>query len=158
MYNSLRLSGNVAVNTKTNFLIFSFFLSFFQAIYACRQIYLYLCILLSFLIFVKECNTQNNSRKVLAIPLHDNSNMSALYPALRGALVIICRLAVLMFFYDFPVGKGEWAEKGEKGKNNPFPCFSPSLGLTVLSILLCLLIPANLVEQVERLVLHLVAF
>lgn len=57
--------------------------------------------------FVKECNTQNNSRKVLAIPLHDNSNMSALDPALRGALVIICRLAVLMFFYNFPVGKGE---------------------------------------------------
>lgn len=130
MYNSLGLSGNCVVNMETYFLIFSFFLSFFQAIYACRQIHLHLCILLSCLMFVKECNTQNNSRKVLAIPLHDNSNMSALDLAPRGALVIICCLAVLMFFYFFPVGKGEWVEKGGKGNNNPCPCFLPSRSLT----------------------------
>lgn len=46
---------------------------------------------------------ENNSRKVLAISLHDISNMSALDPAMRRALVIVCCLAVLMFFYDFPV-------------------------------------------------------
>lgn len=53
--------------------------------------------------FVKECNTEDNSRKVLAISLHDNSNMSASDVAMTGALVIILRLAVLMYFYDFPV-------------------------------------------------------
>lgn len=57
--------------------------------------------------FVKQRNTENNSGKVLAIPLHDNSNMSASEPAVRGALVIIYRLAVLMFFDDFPVEQGE---------------------------------------------------
>lgn len=112
------------VNMETHFLIFSFFLYFFQAIYAFRQIHLYLCILLSCLMFVKERNTQNNSRKVLAIPLHDNSNMSALDPAQRGALVIIRHLAVLMFFYNFPVEKGEWVEKrGKGGKISPVLAF-----------------------------------
>lgn len=48
--------------------------------------------------FVKRRNTANNSAKVLAIRLHDNSNMSAPEPAVKGALVIIYRLAVLMFF------------------------------------------------------------
>lgn len=103
------------VNMEPYFLIFSFFLSFFQAIYASSQMHLYLCILLSCLMFVKEYNTPNNSRKVLAIPLHDNSNMSALGPALRGALVIICRLAVLMFFYNFPVGE-RWISGKKRGK------------------------------------------
>lgn len=48
--------------------------------------------------------------------LHDNSNMSASDPAARGALLIICRLSVLMFFYNFPVGKGERGEEGGKGE------------------------------------------
>lgn len=128
-------------------------MSFFQAIYAFRQIQLYLCILLSCLMFVKERNTQNNSRKVLAIPLHDNSNMSALDPAKRGALVIIRHLAVLMFFYNFPVEKGEWVEKrGKGGKITPvlasFP-LSPRLFLPFLSILLFPLISALI--QLNRL-------
>lgn len=71
------------VNTETYFLIFYRFRPFFQATYACRQIQLYLCFLLSCLMFVKECNMENNSRKVLAISLHDISNMSALDPAMR---------------------------------------------------------------------------
>lgn len=134
------------VNMETHFLIFSFFLYFFQAIYAFRQMHLYLCILLSCLMFVKERNTQNNSRKVLAIPLHDNSNMSALDPAQRGALVIIRHLAVLMFFYNFPVEKGEWVEKrGKGGKISPVLAFlllAPWLFLPFLSILLFPLISA----------------
>lgn len=117
------------VNMETYFLFLPVFL---HDIYARRQ-HLYLCILLSCLMFVKQCNTRNNSRKVLAIHLPDNSNMSALDPALRGAFVIICRL-VLMFFYDFPVGKVNESKKGEKRKNNPCRCFMPSLLLTVLSL------------------------
>lgn len=105
------------VNTETYFLIFSCFRSFFQAIYACRQIQLYLCILLSCLMFVKECNTENNSRKVLAIPLHDNSNMSALDPAMRGSfgnnVLFSC---VDVFSMISQLSKvNEW-KKGERGK------------------------------------------
>lgn len=68
MYNSLGLSGICVVNLETYFLISSFFPSFCLPICACRQMHLYLCILLSCLMFVKECNTESNSRKVLAIP------------------------------------------------------------------------------------------
>lgn len=51
--------------------------------------------------FVKRRNTGNNSEKVLAMRLHDNSNMSSAEPTVKGVLVIIYRLAVLMFFYSF---------------------------------------------------------
>lgn len=68
---------------------------------ASRQIQLYLCILLSRLMFVKQRNTGNNSEKVLAIRLHDNSNMSAPEPTVKGALLIIYRLAVLMSLFAF---------------------------------------------------------
>lgn len=88
--------------------------------------------------FVKRRNTANNSAKVLAIRLHDNSNMSAPEPAVKGALVIIYRLAVLMFFlflyfffcfHDFPVEYGQGGlEKweGRKKQNNLCPFFSSS--------------------------------
>lgn len=47
-------SGKAVVNTEAYFFIFSYFLTSCN-ICACRQIKLYLCILLSCLIFVKEC-------------------------------------------------------------------------------------------------------
>lgn len=49
-------SGEAVVNTEGYFLIFSHFPTSCN-ICACRQIKLYLCILLSCLIFVKECSS-----------------------------------------------------------------------------------------------------
>lgn len=61
------------------FSFFSCFLSFYQAMYACRQMLLHLYVFdCPFQCLSKRAMLWNNSRKVLAILLHDNSNISAL--------------------------------------------------------------------------------
>lgn len=94
--------------------------------------------------FVKRRNTANNSEKVLAIRLHDNSNMSAPEPTVKAALVIIYRLAVLMFysfiFFSFVISQPSVAAKegwkNGKGERNKITFVLSSRPHAVCSFLL----------------------